>query len=60
MDTAILTLPKNLKAVTNSVKYEFSNGPLKEINRKIKVLKRSCYGFVNQSFFFLRIDCLFA
>lgn len=60
MDTTILTLRRNLKAVTNSVKYEFSNGPLEGINRKIKVLKRSCYGFANQSFFFLRIDCLFA
>nr|WP_242363910.1 transposase [Limosilactobacillus antri] len=30
------------------------------INRKIKVLKRACYGFTNQKFFFLRIDCLFA
>lgn len=60
MDTTILTLRKNLKAVTNSIKYEFSNGPLEGINRKIKVLKRSCYGFTNQSFFFLRINCLFA
>jgi transposase len=60
MDTTISTLRKNLKAVINSVKYEFSNGPLEGINRKIKVLKRSCYGFANQEFFFLRIDCLFA
>lgn len=51
---------QNLKAVINSVKYEFSNGPLEGVNRKIKVLKRSCYGFTNQEFFFLRIDCLFA
>lgn len=60
MDTTISTLHKNLKAVINSVKYDFSNGPLEGINRKIKVLKRSCYGFSNQNFFFLRIDCLFA
>lgn len=60
MDTTIFTLHKNLKAVINSVKYDFSNGPLEGINRKIKVLKRSCYGFSNQKFFFLRIDCLFA
>ncbi|WP_188358134.1 transposase, partial [Limosilactobacillus caviae] len=37
-----------------------SNGPLEGINRRIKTLKRSCYGFANQQFFFLRIDCLFA
>ena len=59
MDTTIYTLKKNRQAVINSTKYEFSNGPLEGINRKIKALKRTCYGFVNQKFFFLRIDCLF-
>lgn len=60
MDTTIQTLKKNQKAVINSTQYEFSNGPLEGINRKIKTLKRTCYGFANQTFFFLRIDCLFA
>lgn len=60
MDTTINTLKKNRQAVINSTKYEFSNGPLEGINRKIKTLKRTCYGFANQKFFFLRIDCLFA
>lgn len=60
MDTTIQTLKKNQKAVINSTQYEFSNGPLEGINRKIKTLKRTCYGFANQAFFFLRIDCLFA
>ncbi|MCR5524306.1 MAG: ISL3 family transposase [Lactobacillus sp.] len=59
MDTTIYTLKKNRQAVINSTKYEFSNGPLEGINRKIKALKRTCYGFANQKFFFLRIDCLF-
>ncbi|MBA2914747.1 transposase [Limosilactobacillus frumenti] len=40
-------------------KVNFYNGPLEGINRKIKVLKRSCYGFPNQEFFFLSINCLF-
>uniref|UniRef100_UPI00232ADFF6 hypothetical protein n=1 Tax=Limosilactobacillus reuteri TaxID=1598 RepID=UPI00232ADFF6 len=26
----------------------------------IKTLKRTCYGFANQKFFFLRIDCIFS
>ncbi|MEY8295294.1 transposase, partial [Limosilactobacillus caviae] len=26
-------------------------GPLEGINRRIKTLKRSCYGFANQQFF---------
>ncbi|MBB1062808.1 ISL3 family transposase [Limosilactobacillus fastidiosus] len=60
MDTTIRTFRKNQQAVINSTKYEFSNGPLEGINRKIKTLKRTCYGFANQNFFFLRIDCLFA
>lgn len=60
MDTTIATLRKNRRAVINSTKYEYSDGPLEGINRKIKTLKRVCYGFANQEFFFLRIDCLFA
>lgn len=60
MDTAIATLNKNQSYVINSTQFEFSNGPLEGINRRIKTLKRSCYGFANQQFFFLRIDCLFA
>lgn len=60
MDTATATLNKNQSYVINSTQFEFSNGPLEGINRRIKTLKRSCYGFANQQFFFLRIDCLFA
>ncbi|MBB1085360.1 transposase, partial [Limosilactobacillus fastidiosus] len=45
MDTTISTFRKNQQAVINSTKYEFSNGPLEGINRKIKTLKRTCYGF---------------
>ena len=37
-----------------------TSGPLEGINRKIKSLKRSCYGFSNIEYFFKRIDCLFA
>lgn len=47
IDITISTLRKNLKAAINSVKYEFSNSSFEEINRKIKVLKRSYYGFTN-------------
>ena len=45
MDTAISTLKKNMTAVLNSVEYDFSNGPVEGINRRIKSLKRSCFGF---------------
>ena len=60
MDTAIQTLRHNMKYVLTSAKFDYSNGPLEGINRKIKTLKRTCYGFANQKFFFLRIDCIFS
>ena len=47
MDTAISTFKKNMIAVLNSVEYDFSNGPVEGINRRIKSLKRSCFGFRN-------------
>ena len=45
MDTAISTWKKNMTAVLNSVEYDFSNGPVEGINRRLKSLKRSCFGF---------------
>ncbi|MDB7681361.1 transposase, partial [Ligilactobacillus ruminis] len=47
MDIAISTLKKNMIAVLNSVEYDFSNGSVEGINRRIKSLKRSCFGFRN-------------
>ncbi len=55
MDIAIATLRKNLKRVLNASQTRLSNGPLEGINRKIKALKRSCYGFANQERMFERI-----
>ena len=55
MDTAISTLKKNMTAVLNSVEYDFSNGPVEGINRRIKSLKRSCFGFGNLDNFRKRI-----
>ncbi|MCR5748594.1 MAG: transposase [Lactobacillus sp.] len=51
MDTA----KKNMAAVLNSVEYDFSNGPAEGINRRIKSLKRSCFGFGNLDNFRKRI-----
>ena len=45
MDIAISTLKKNMTAVLNSVEYDFSNSPVEGIKRRIKSLKRSCFGF---------------
>ena len=60
IDTTIRTFRKNRSYLINSVTSKYSNGPLEGINRKIKLLKRSCYGFANQQFFFSRINCIFA
>ena len=51
MDTA----KKNMTSVLNSVEYDFSNGPVEGINRRIKSLKRSCFGFRNLDNFRKRI-----
>ena len=55
MDTAVSTLKRN----THYVKNGYSNGPIEGINRKIKELKRHCYGFRNLNNFFNRINCIF-
>ena len=48
-------LGQNMTAVLNSVEYDFSNGPVEGINRRIKSLKRSCFGFRNLDNFRKRI-----
>lgn len=55
MDVAISTLRKNLKGVLKAATCKLSNGPVEGINRKIKELKRTCYGFSNQLNMFKRI-----
>ncbi|MFD1440783.1 ISL3 family transposase [Lacticaseibacillus hegangensis] len=55
MDTAIATLKLNIRGVLNASQTLLSNGPIEGVNRKIKELKRSCYGFANQERMFKRI-----
>ena len=55
LDTAMTTLRKNLRGVINAAKSSYSNGPIEGVNRKIKELKRSCYGFANQANMFKRV-----
>ena len=40
MDTAVSTLKRNIHYVKNACYFSYSNGPIEEINRKIKELKR--------------------
>ncbi|MDH5818433.1 transposase, partial [Lactobacillus helveticus] len=56
LDTAMHTLRKNLNGVINAAKSSYSKG----INRKIKELKRACYGFSNQANMFTRVYQLIA
>lgn len=55
MDTAIATLNQNRHGVLAAAASPRSNGPIEGINRLIKSLKRSCFGFSNQTNFFNRI-----
>ncbi|WDF82236.1 ISL3 family transposase [Lacticaseibacillus pabuli] len=60
LDVAVHTLVKNMSGVLAAVTAEYSNGPIEGINRRIKCLKRSCYGFKNPMNMFLRTYQLFA
>ncbi|WP_211236681.1 transposase, partial [Atopobacter phocae] len=62
-----LPLPKSLKTVLRTFKHyntyiqntfiypQLTNGPIKGLNNKIKVLKRNAYGYRNYSHFKNRI-----
>ncbi|MFU2189752.1 ISL3 family transposase [Lacticaseibacillus paracasei] len=55
MDMTIATLKRHQVAVLAAVTSPYSNGPIEGVNRLIKSLKRSCFGFKNQLNFFKRI-----
>ncbi|MGY4735665.1 transposase [Weissella cibaria] len=54
MDTAISTFSKNLAGVLESLRSPWSNGVIEGINRKIKQINRTAYGYRNQLNFFRR------
>ncbi|WP_290368176.1 transposase, partial [Periweissella ghanensis] len=51
----IKTLKKNIKGISESCDSPYSNGPLEGLNRKIKQISRSGYGYRNLANFFNRI-----
>lgn len=55
LDIAMETLRKNRAGVLAATASPRSNGPIEGVNRLIKSLKRSCFGFRNQGNFFDRI-----
>ena len=52
---AIKTMKRYREYMINSVKYEYSNGPLEGFNNKIKLVKRVSYGYNSFDNFRLRI-----
>lgn len=52
LKTSLNTFKIYLNHIENSLKYEYSNGPLEGINNKIKVIKRIAFGY--RSFLNLR------
>ncbi|GBG95731.1 hypothetical protein LFYK43_21900 [Ligilactobacillus salitolerans] len=58
IDTAVRTITKNYLGIQNACICEYSNGGIEEVNRKIKELKRSCYGFRNLRHCFICIKLI--
>lgn len=55
LQTTIKTFKKYQKLIENMMACSFSNRPLEGINRRIKQIKRTAYGYQNWSRFNLRI-----
>ena len=55
MDQALKTFRQSEEAIVNALKYSYSNGLVEGINNKIKVIKRTAYGYRNFSNFRNRI-----
>jgi transposase len=58
MDRFCKQLASHKKGILNWHKSQISTGPLEGFNNKIKVLKRSAYGFTDDEYFNLRILAL--
>lgn len=56
MKTSLKTFKKYLDYIENSLTYSYNNGLIEGINRKIKTLKRSAYGY--KSFYHFRARIL--
>jgi transposase len=58
MDKFCKQLERHRKGILNWHKSQISTGPLEGFNNKIKVMKRSAYGFTDDQYFNLRILAL--
>jgi transposase len=55
MDTTIGTFKRNIKGVLESLRCPWSNGKIEGINRKLKQIARSAYGYRNLANYMRRI-----
>ncbi|WP_338209718.1 ISL3 family transposase, partial [Lactiplantibacillus paraxiangfangensis] len=55
LETTMKTYRKHLSLIKNMMASTYSNGPLEGVNRKIKQIKRTAYGYKNWSRFYTRI-----
>lgn len=55
LDKMANMIEKHMEQILNHYDYPISTGPLEGINNKIKVLKRTAYGYRDMEFFNLRI-----
>ena len=55
LETTIKTYRKHLTLIKNMMACQYSNGPVEGVNRKIKQIKRTAYGYRNWSHFYTRI-----
>ena len=56
MKTSLKTFKKYLEYIENSLTYDYNNGLIEGINRKIKTIKRTAYGY--KSFYHFRAKIL--
>lgn len=55
MHKTLLTFKRNYTAVLNGVSSSYSNGCLEGVNRKIKQIERTAYGYSNFKHLLIRI-----
>ena len=56
MYQTLLTFKRNYSGVLNSISSTYSNGCLEGVNRKIKQIERTAYGYRNFSHLLIRIE----
>ena len=50
-------LKKDISAIKNAIRYNFSNGPMEGCNNKVKAVKRSMYGRAKDDLLLIKIIC---